>query len=539
MSMSFNTNDDGEESLFATESIFHAPWLWYSDPTYIHPSSGQRLRRLGQFPGWKIAKVELVDAASASALEEEQTKVPNPAPPTGCLHSIGTVYSTKHHNSNAQPTSPTSDDHSNEPPAMLLKITWDTQNIIGQNQLRVESKETTSPSVSSFYDWNWLQRCRNDDEARRNRVKETQISPINAIGRHPSCPSILEVNYGDLFPASDGVEGDGDFKSANKDTLLKILRGISEQGAVLIREAPLGKFLDYDDTVPSCDEDDKSAAVAKVGSALGGGALSHGSLYGDLFHVLSMPKAVNIAYTTVALSPHQDLAYYESKPGLQLLHCIRNNQQRINGGESVLVDAVAAAEYLKEIAPQYFNTLCRLHATFVKQREGADMIYSRPHIVMGDMGQVVAVHWSPPFEGPQLEIPQDQVEEYIVAYAAFERLLDDQLFASSPLSSSALLPQQLDENLSQYAHNYTWERSLEPGNMLVFNNQRMLHGRRGFNLLESNSVEEDENEIHRHLAGCYTNIDDTINTYRMLLRDLPNGANRTVRCFGNGSGGAL
>lgn len=167
------------------------------------------------------------------------------------------------------------------------------------------------------------------------------------------------------------------------------------------------------------------------------------------------------------------------------------------------------------------------------------MLYSRPHIVMGDMGQVVAVHWSPPFEGPHLGIPQDQMEEYIVAYAAFERLLDDQLFASSPLSSSALLPGPLDELLHQYSRNYTWERSLEPGDMLVFNNQRMLHGRRGFDLIESSTAEEDKDQIHRHLAGCYTNIDDTINTYRVLLRDLPDRKNRAVRCFGNGTGGSL
>ena len=165
---------------------------------------------------------------------------------------------------------------------------------------------------------------------------------------------------------------------------------------------------------------------------------------------------------------------------------------------------------------------------------GADMVYSRPHIVLGDKGQVVAVHWSPPFEAPPLSIPADRMEAYMEAYAAFERMLDDSLFQSKS-DSSALLPKSVDNKLKQYAQDYTWERSLKPGDMLVFNNQRMLHGRRGFELLQT----ADADSVHRHLAGCYTNIDDTINTYRVLLRDLPDRESRIVRGFGNGSIGTL
>ena len=32
---------------------------------------------------------------------------------------------------------------------------------------------------------------------------------------------------------------------------------------------------------------------------------------------------INIAYSNVKLDFHMDLVYYESPPGLQLLHCIR------------------------------------------------------------------------------------------------------------------------------------------------------------------------------------------------------------------------
>ena len=53
--------------------------------------------------------------------------------------------------------------------------------------------------------------------------------------------------------------------------------------------------------------------------------------------------AINLAYTTEALGPHMDLCYYESPPGLQLLHCMRNDDGVV-GGESLLIDAFSVAE---------------------------------------------------------------------------------------------------------------------------------------------------------------------------------------------------
>ena len=41
------------------------------------------------------------------------------------------------------------------------------------------------------------------------------------------------------------------------------------------------------------------------------------------FDVISTPKPINVAYSTVGLDFHMDLMYYESPPGLQFLHCLR------------------------------------------------------------------------------------------------------------------------------------------------------------------------------------------------------------------------
>ena len=50
---------------------------------------------------------------------------------------------------------------------------------------------------------------------------------------------------------------------------------------------------------------------------------------------------------------------------------------------------------------------------------------------------------------------------------------------------------------------------LQPGEMAVFNNRRMLHGRHGF---------RQRGVARRHLRGCYVNIDEFANRYNHLAR---------------------
>ena len=39
---------------------------------------------------------------------------------------------------------------------------------------------------------------------------------------------------------------------------------------------------------------------------------------------MAVDNPINLAYSTDELAIHMDLVYYESPPGLQLLHCIRS-----------------------------------------------------------------------------------------------------------------------------------------------------------------------------------------------------------------------
>jgi alpha-ketoglutarate-dependent taurine dioxygenase len=270
---------------------------------------------------------------------------------------------------------------------------------------------------------------------------------------------------------------------------LNLYEAIFQDGVALIKNCP------------NVFQKENMSPVAEIGGLLAG-SLSHGALYGNTFHVQSIPNAHNVAYTSIRLPPHQDLIYYESPPGIQLLHCFQ--RQNVIGGESIFIDALAAAHAFQEFAPDFFDILTSTTATFCKQREGADMVAFRPHVQLSaSNSEIIGVHWSPPFEGPIRAI--DNLKEYYWAYTAFSLLIDKD-FSKMQHEFSP----QLIELLKSYANYYTLTMSLKEGDMIVFNNRRVLHGR--------NSFEFSGGSGSRHLIGAYINMEETLCKYRLLMR---------------------
>eukprot|EP00804_Cyclotella_cryptica_P012602 CCRYP_014723-RB/>CCRYP_014723-RB protein AED:0.28 eAED:0.28 QI:98/1/1/1/0.5/0.33/3/1947/640 len=514
------------------QSTFHASWLWSNDPKKVMLPSGQRTCTPGQWssvygrPKIKHAKIiycivgsggEDTDDAEpkrslGSSIVSDASKLNVPGPTTrDCSHALP-VYGTYPPWVSVSSRSNGTGDSNLRP---YLQIQWSLPN------------NDDTFDTESFYDTEWLERLRYDDNARSYRRKKTEVTPIHAIRRSgpPLCYSLetapvsergrdheqlresiaskhaqdglFHVNYRSLISADDQI---------NERGLFNLMDAVFRDGAAIVSETPCPEKLESDN--------ENDFPVAKIAKAMSGGSLSHGGLYGSIFHVRDGERnSNNVAYTSVPLCPHQDLAYYESPPGIQLLHCVAMGNG-VLGGESTLIDALAAAYRLRELRPDSFECLVQCPATFVKQRGEACMTYRTPHIVLAEDGysrscskslidrEIVAVYWSPPFEGPVL-LPPSDVDRYYEAYADFERLLDNSLSANGD-----------SDDLSLHATEFTWERKLAPGEVLIFNNRRMLHGRRGF------SVQKDinSNESQRHLVGCYTNIDDTLSCYRVLLR---------------------
>jgi alpha-ketoglutarate-dependent taurine dioxygenase len=519
---------------YTSKSIFHSPWLWSNDPSKIHPTSGQRRgSNIEYFSGqWKISCATIVEmdsihivsprlSSSVSSFNENSkddsksvttqseqsesvhsTIVAIPFPPKGSLHPIGGVYDVVFLEKKTQ-------QHEYVNPMMenrrqVLQVRWESEKL---NQIR-----------DSCYDLDWLHQCRYDTSSLQIRKNKTRIGHTNSIN---ATTKFGRFCYESLCETSRRIDGKFD-----------ILHAIATHGVAIVENAisssKNGSY-DYPSHENETDESDATMRLAPVvymGKLLGSN-LSHGNLYGNIFHVEAKPDANNIAYTSEALCPHQDLAYYESPPGLQLLHCVKN--YGIVGGQSTLIDCIAAAEVFRVIAPELFDILVQADATFIKQRPGADLCYRRPHIQLASSNrnwnsknkcdtEVVSVRWSPPFEGP-LSIGNENVEKYFVAYSAFQRMLD----SAFPQNERLLpcIPEILEVELATYAADNTVEYMLKPGEMLIFNNQRLLHGRRIFrvdNHKNNQDLANSDVSFGRHLIGCYTNIDDTLNEYRLLRR---------------------
>ena len=83
--------------------------------------------------------------------------------------------------------------------------------------------------------------------------------------------------------------------------------------------------------------------------------------FGKYFNVKSVPNPNDLAYTSLALSPHTDNPYRKPVPCIQLLHCIENE---VSGGFSTLVDGFKVATHLKKNNPNYFKILTKVKVKF-------------------------------------------------------------------------------------------------------------------------------------------------------------------------------
>ncbi|XP_065882710.1 gamma-butyrobetaine dioxygenase-like isoform X2 [Dysidea avara] len=228
-----------------------------------------------------------------------------------------------------------------------------------------------------------------------------------------------------------------------------------------------------------------------------------------VFELLAEDNPANIANTGEGLPLHMDLLYYESPPGLSLLHCLRYDYSVI-GGESLLLDCYPILEDLRNNYPEQFHTLTRVPATFQSiHHTGVPptrFIHQVPHVVLGHHEEIVAVNWCPIAEGA-LQVSPVDVEPYYQAY-----LLLAKLFNTS-------------ERLLQFR--------LLPGQLISFNNRRILHGRNSFYSKEREGVRHFEvTNILRPGILIFSSMPTSLFSPLLLIslfRGVPKGVSRGFR----------
>ena len=202
--------------------------------------------------------------------------------------------------------------------------------------------------------------------------------------------------------------------------------------------------------------------------------------FGRLFEVYSRPGSNDLAYRPVPLGAHTDNPYREPVPGIQLLHCLVNET---SGGWSTLVDSLSVAETLQEEDPEGLQLLATTPVRFRFIDANEELVERRPIVQRDVSGRMTGVHYSPRLDYLPLLDPATTRRFQRARRRLSELFADPRFELRFPLGA---------------------------GELIMFNNSRVLHGRTAY----------DPNEGRRHLQGCYIDLDAPKSLYRTLSRRL-------------------
>lgn len=201
--------------------------------------------------------------------------------------------------------------------------------------------------------------------------------------------------------------------------------------------------------------------------------------FGDLFDVVNRPDPNNLAYTSIALPLHTDLPNQEIVPGYQLLHCYRNDA---TGGESIFADGLKICEELRSDAPEDFELLRSVQIPWRFHDAANDIRSHRPIITLSADGSVDYFVFNAHIADVP-DLPADMLDEFYLAYQRLMRRIRDPKYAI--------------------------QHALRPGEMVIFDNTRVLHSRTAF----------DPTSGERYLRGYYIERNEVDSRIRVLDRE--------------------
>ena len=231
----------------------------------------------------------------------------------------------------------------------------------------------------------------------------------------------------------------------------EFLKKIAEYGFVLVKNCP-------------CEQ----ASVASVVDNIG---YIRETIFGGLWEFEANETMADTAYTPKELRPHTDSTYSLDAPGLQILLCLDYDAV---GGESVIVDGFRVAHQLLQDDSPLYSALSEIEVTGVYKGDGSNLQASRPILRHDSAGRLIQLTFNN-YDRAPMRLVEPQMTQL---YSGIRYL--DRLFNSST---------------------FQWRHQLKPGEMLVFDNWRLLHGRGAF-------------QGKRKMAGAYINREDFLSALR-------------------------
>ncbi|XP_075044106.1 gamma-butyrobetaine dioxygenase [Mixophyes fleayi] len=226
----------------------------------------------------------------------------------------------------------------------------------------------------------------------------------------------------------------------------------------------------------------KQGELVTLGKRIG--YMKH-TFYGYTWQVQDKVDANNVAYTSGKLSLHTDYPALQYPPGVQFLHCLK---QAETGGESEVVDGFHICNQLREQNPDAFSILTSTQIDFTDT--GIDYcdfsLQSKQRIIELDPnGHLLRINFNNATRDSVLHVPAEEVQPFYSALKEFVTLMN------------------CPENTFFY--------KMKPGQIVTFDNWRILHGRRSY---------QSRADCARHLEGSYLDWDVVMSRLRALKINL-------------------
>ena len=189
------------------------------------------------------------------------------------------------------------------------------------------------------------------------------------------------------------------------------------------------------------------------------------SIFGGLWSFESDENMADSAYTQEELRPHTDSTYSNDAPGLQLLLCCH---YKAEGGHSIMVDGFKIAEDIKKKHKEIYDVLTNVEVTGEYKGDGVVLKASRPIFKLDKNKKLLQVSFNN-YDRAPFRLENADMVKFYDAIKKFDLLANND--------------------------DYQWKRILKPGELLIFNNWRVLHGRGSF-------------KGSRKMSGCYINKED-------------------------------
>ena len=189
------------------------------------------------------------------------------------------------------------------------------------------------------------------------------------------------------------------------------------------------------------------------------------SIFGGLWSFESDQDKADSAYTQDELRPHTDSTYSNDAPGLQLLLCCH---YKASGGESIMVDGFKIAKKIKNEQKDIYDLLTKIEVTGQYIGDGVSLQATRPIFRLNSDKELIQVSFNN-YDRATFKMSEDKTKKFYKAIKEFDLIANNK--------------------------EYQWRRILKPGELLIFNNWRILHGRGSFS-------------GERKMSGCYINKED-------------------------------